>query len=608
MPRWIDGPDRESVLALISSRMTRSGLARLLMMRFGVDIDLLCAGMDGLETARRVLEAAETDGWASDLIASLPSAMGLHSVDFGLFRRLGALPTAFHGMVEPVDPFTAPAAQIAFLTRAQGRVFSVEIDQRHRGTGFLIGPDLALTNYHVIASLLGEGRPLAGTVRRLKARFDYVSEAAPSRRFDFAEDWLVAYSPHHPLDCVEGEHDGSEFVDALDYAVLRLNGAAGQTTAPGQSSPRGWFGLGECTLEPTHASKVHVFGHPHGRPLLCDAGRVIWMNGNGTRLRYRLNTTHGVSGGPCVDVEMGLVALHSSGDPSALGAGRRPEWNQGVPIRAIADKLRERSLGELCLIPYEDVGLVTCVSPREPVLDRETLQKAALGMCGRTGSRVLLVDGETGAGRQFAVSIIRKLTDLRNQTCISISLEAITDGCPGSFCETLALELGLAATDVPARPTDRQPARWSKLLGSWIAGHARTRFRDTDQPLWLVVDCVEAVAPTEGIRELLAEIVERGFTTPELRVVIVGGATMLPARQREIALREWLVPIVPDDVSRYLLAIPAGDDGDLTQEEASRLADEIFAGLDCLPNPDWRTLAEEVQFLRNIRSGDGDGA
>jgi V8-like Glu-specific endopeptidase len=70
-----------------------------------------------------------------------------------------------------------------------------------------------------------------------------------------------------------------------------------------------------------------------------DMDSILGENDNGTRLRYRTNTEHGSSGSPCFDCDWNLVALHHYGDPAYH---KNPEFNQGIPIRAIRQLLESR--------------------------------------------------------------------------------------------------------------------------------------------------------------------------------------------------------------------------------------------------------------------------
>ena len=71
------------------------------------------------------------------------------------------------------------------------------------------------------------------------------------------------------------------------------------------------------------------------------------VNGNRTRVRYRVNTEGGSSGSPVFDVNWNLLAIHHWGDPDARPM-KLARWNQGVPIDSIRPLIAKRGFaGEL---------------------------------------------------------------------------------------------------------------------------------------------------------------------------------------------------------------------------------------------------------------------
>jgi hypothetical protein len=183
---------------------------------------------------------------------------------------------------------------------------------RALGTGFLVGPDLVMTNRHVIEALAGHDAP------PIVARFDFKLSPDGSRlregeTFGLAPAWLVASSP----------------VSDLDFALLRLATPAGRLPAGGtpQAPPRGWVTPAWRELEPDET--IFVIQHPQGDTLKLASGR--YDSREPTRLRYRVDTEPGSSGSPCFTAQLELVALHRG---SAEGLA-----NQGVPFDAIARAL-----------------------------------------------------------------------------------------------------------------------------------------------------------------------------------------------------------------------------------------------------------------------------
>lgn len=133
--------------------------------------------------------------------------------------------------------------------------------------------------------------------------------------------------------------------EQLDYALVRLERPLGREpldTNPksGATIPlRGWVRV--PASDPTITPRMPILILQHARTeslkLALDTEGVTQVNVNGTRVRYATNTESGSSGSPCFDLNWGLVALHHYGDPEEH---HPPEWNQGVPISMIRERLR----------------------------------------------------------------------------------------------------------------------------------------------------------------------------------------------------------------------------------------------------------------------------
>jgi hypothetical protein len=231
----------------------------------------------------------------------------------------------------------------------ESRVARVEIDGVPTGTAFLVGPDTALTNYHVVREVL-TGGAAPGSIR---LRFDYKklanTEISAGTLVGLAPDWCVDSSPLSQGESV-GKPDASvPTVDELDHAVLRLASAIGAAPLPaagGAGRPRGWIQVPET--EPPLA--IQILQHPRGGALALalDTAGVLQVNANGTRVRYRTNTEAGSSGSPCFDMDWQIIALHHYGDPGF----KHPPYNQGIPIHCVRARLaREGKLAALGAAP-----------------------------------------------------------------------------------------------------------------------------------------------------------------------------------------------------------------------------------------------------------------
>ena len=234
-----------------------------------------------------------------------------------------------------------------FLDRmraAMARVCLIRLDDADAGTGFLVGPDLVLTNHHVVMHVLN-GEVEASSVEFV---FDYRRQddqmiQGPRARLHTPEDqaaWLIDATP--PT-AVERTPSGTPNIlaetpaDELDFALLRLDRPVGAAHG------RGWF---ELLHDPPftfgEGTTLLVLGHPRkagtdvASPLTfaiaADAFQAI--NPNQTRVQYRTNTLSGNSGSPVLSAAFEVVALHHYGRPN--------RYNQGIPVQAIADRARVR--------------------------------------------------------------------------------------------------------------------------------------------------------------------------------------------------------------------------------------------------------------------------
>jgi V8-like Glu-specific endopeptidase len=182
-------------------------------------------------------------------------------------------------------------------------------------TGFLIGPDLLMTNYHVVPEWIEHGKPWAD----IACRFGYAADAKGVTRHD-GEVYRLAPGPLVASSKQEG---------GLDYAILRLERGAGDDPIDG--TPRGYLRVGPNTFE--SGEPIFIIQHPLAAPLRVTTG--AYVGGDASRVRYQANTMKGSSGSPCFNANWKLVALHSAAEVSA---------NTGVPMTAILSDLAAKGL------------------------------------------------------------------------------------------------------------------------------------------------------------------------------------------------------------------------------------------------------------------------
>ncbi len=350
----LSGPERKQLqLALMSAFPEPSDLAMLMEAAVDRRLSHYASEKANYRTiAFDVVRYADAQAWVEPLIAgaraeqpgnpelaAVAEALGFAPVVSAELEAMVSMRTGLHDVV---------AWRIA-LARVEGQVCHLRSTTHAggvcTGTGFLVAPDLVLTNHHVVSHLISRtGDPSTAT-----ALFDF-KRLANGRTFDagvvcgLADDWLVSKSPPSRAD-TDGE--GLPAADELDYALLRLDRAIGSepASAPGtvDTGPRGWVVLPDESALVEHGDPLVIVQHPDDEPLQLAIDVVLGRNGNDTRVRYRTNTRGGSSGSPCFDLDWRLRCLHHSGDPgySAFGCA---QWNEGIPIGAIHARLDAEGL------------------------------------------------------------------------------------------------------------------------------------------------------------------------------------------------------------------------------------------------------------------------
>lgn len=357
--------------ALIHAFPRLSKLRQMVRFRLERNLDTITLGENLAEIAFDLIQTAEAEGWVLQLInAAYESNPGnpklmLFVQQFGLAPDTPSRRTLERVIIE-TNSFLDVEKWHSKLGRLLNRVCRVEIRLGNGdfacGTGFLLGPDVVITNYHVIEPVIehserGVARP---SVKALPGdvvfRFDYRrlkngKTLNTGSIYQLADDWLIHCSPPSPLDELPEPKTGVPRSDQLDYALLRLRESpgydpVGESPEPG-ASQRGWIELPTNTPRFSPDTPLFILQHPEGQPLKLafDTNSIIGLNENETRVMYRTNTEAGSSGSPCFDVNWQLVALHHWGDPNYTKT-HRPTYNQGIPFGSIVQLLELEGVRE----------------------------------------------------------------------------------------------------------------------------------------------------------------------------------------------------------------------------------------------------------------------
>jgi V8-like Glu-specific endopeptidase len=186
------------------------------------------------------------------------------------------------------------------------------------GTGFLVGPNLVMTNHHVVGAVLGN----PGALAQVSLEFDYRKDAQGR---PLEKEARKTYTPVQDAQILS-----SPFED-LDYALLPVDGSPGddQVQTRFGTVARKWLTPAEKGLAPDQY--VFILQHPLGDYLGVAVDRITSVSDK--RVQYKTNTNAGSSGSPCFNDSWELVALHHAGENKA-----QPTWNQGIPFGAILSR------------------------------------------------------------------------------------------------------------------------------------------------------------------------------------------------------------------------------------------------------------------------------
>jgi len=193
----------------------------------------------------------------------------------------------------------------------------------HQGTGWLLAPDLMITNHHVInARTVGQGeatqRDLELQAQSTTAQFDYDGSSAGN---SLATAELVAFDSQ------------------LDYAILRLEAPV---TRPPLTINRN-----RIAIDKDSYLAVNIIQHPNGGPKKVALRNNLVYDSNFPRVRYFTDTQHGSSGSPVFNDSWQVVALHRAATfvDHVVFQGRATGWvNEGTQMAAILADLEARNV------------------------------------------------------------------------------------------------------------------------------------------------------------------------------------------------------------------------------------------------------------------------
>lgn len=197
------------------------------------------------------------------------------------------------------------------------------------GTGFLVAPNILLTNHHVVNSI--------DVARAAFVAFDYEISAqaiasgrkpapTPGRTYQLRPERLFVTSP---------------FRDGLDYTFVWIEDVA---------LPEGsLISMERAAFSVQPGERAFIIHHPSGNPkrVSLDDTDIVTARPDGAVIHYTSDTEPGSSGSPVFDRSGRLIGLHHASryndDEVSTADGVKPEYvNEGIKIAAIALDLEKR--------------------------------------------------------------------------------------------------------------------------------------------------------------------------------------------------------------------------------------------------------------------------
>ncbi|MEI8209208.1 MAG: trypsin-like peptidase domain-containing protein [Methylococcales bacterium] len=353
----------EEVVKALLDGYDKSSLTQMLAFRLNKNLGVIVADGPLKNVVFDLMVTAEREGWDFDLVREAyranPGNRSLLKVyeKFGIAPKIdlvksgapinGAVSSPSSEGLEKVIRDDNPTLDIHTwllrLTEVESRVCRIDIEGRPKGTGFLVGPEVVLTNFHVVEDIVA-GKKNSASVSCL---FDY--KVLPNNKCNLgsrvqvvAEQGVLVTSPYSSAEKAGKPNSELPTQDELDFALLRL---ARPFAHEPIHAPRGYEVLPAIPVEIKESQGIIIAQHPAGAPmkLAIDTQSVISVNANSTRVCYKTNTEGGSSGSPVFDMLWNLSALHHYGDPS----WNNPMYNQGVlPLYLIRAKIEDSGFGK----------------------------------------------------------------------------------------------------------------------------------------------------------------------------------------------------------------------------------------------------------------------
>lgn len=437
--------------------------------------------------------------------------------------------------------------RIAALRRTCRIVCNTGEGSSERGSGFLIGPQLVLTNWHVITAMLENGKEREGSSSNMRFEFDALVRSDGSVEkldvFNPVAKWLVVASEAHAFETAGGGQgqngpwpaDPDVLKNNLDFAVIELSGTPG--------FDRGWYDV-EHSPWPVPGTSLDLFQFPLGRAMtyLTEkfvAPTVFSDNAKPPRILHLVNAEKGSSGGLCLDFGSNAVALHQAG--YAFKAGQNSE---GAPIQiatinaAIPLAMITKMAGSVIKARIESAPRTVRMGPKAtPILGRQRFQNL-IEDARRGDIRIVAVqtsfDENTRRprpriGKSFSACVIMKtLLKAPENIIFTVASGRLTSDAR----EAARLIVETIQPHGPALPDlSGQTSLDADAIGTLVTPVINTMYAAAGSGvLWLVIDDLDLhpVLNESTTSTFLNALYKASVSQSKVRIVLIGPTGVLP--------------------------------------------------------------------------------
>jgi hypothetical protein len=570
----------EDLVTILAKYVTRGNIERFGSLALGRDITKEAGNdiADTLAFVRRVVDVLSAGDKLWELIARVTEAAhknGDLAVNLATVLSGGVMLTDEQTQAFTRD--TQPLFQSAVVHQIENAVCAIGLGNpvnRIVGSGFLVGPALVMTNYHVLRNFLRYDPTTDAVVEtgpgdQIFCFFDYVSRPAPD--VPPVEGRITRYVTARARPSgwlrrgrIELANDGTDGLQVLkyeyDYVVIELEREIGnEPLRPSGGDPRGWLSL-PTVIDPVGSQRLILVQHPEGAPRAFDVGDFDSLDDSSTRVRYFVSSEKGSSGSPAVGSQ-GVFALHNASVKLPATGGRRR--NQGVRIDRIAGDLTTLA-GWGGAAPAAPVtagrfwSLNDDLEAPQPIIGRSKFVDHVSAMRAGASERVLVVSGDPGTGRHFSIELLQRYLGTGVPVAVFTPNE-LTELEPATFLEVLVDQLGVfgaSAVPIPeANPHEGIPQWLGVDLPRWLrdrlaADEARL---PTRYPAWIVIDLIvpqgQPLRWGKHLRDFLiglaggSDPAQQPVDIPQLRWLVLGATpdtlALTGVKRREEDLNVW---------------------------------------------------------------------